>query len=653
MRRNTLRIIADGQPVSWLGANFWSRTGGPLMWRSYDPAVISAELQVLREHGLTMTRSFFYWPDFMPGPDVIDEQMAARFADFLDRHAELGLTTVPTFIVGHMSGQNWDPSWRAGRDLMADGWLVGRQAWFAGQMVRRFGGHPAVAGWLVSNEMPLYGGEHAPHQTVTVWAQVIRDAVRAAGGHQPFSVGDGAWGVETSGRDNGFRLADMARLCDFLGPHVYPVGDDQIRQHYAAAWQCELAGTFGKPVVLEEFGVSSDFASGPNAARYYRHVLYHSLLAGATGWIAWNNTDYDLPGQDPYRHHAFEQGFGLTDVAGAPKPTLTEMQAFAATLRAIAAHRCVRADTDTALIIPAYLDTRYPFTDTADGAHIARTLAQAYVSARLADLAPALARESGGIGATGDGARLYLAPSVKQLLAPTAAALERLAANGACVYLSYSAGDTEWHRGPSYGRLDEAFGVRHQLDVGLVNAIEDEEVALRLHRDFGGLAAGTTLSFAVAGNQHSRAFLPVEPAQAEVIATDSRGRPALLQRRVGRGSLILCTYPVEHMAALTPQVNPDAAVTLYGALAVHAGVRRAVTADDPRIACDTLIRDDGAVFAVLASHAAELLTIKPVPAAGSGLAALGEEEILEGVTLDPFGISVLRVAGNGATAVSR
>jgi endo-1,4-beta-mannosidase len=653
MRRNTARIMADGQPVSWLGANFWSKTGGPLMWRSYDPAVVSAELQVLREHGLTMTRSFFYWPDFMPGPDVIDEQMAARFADFLDRHAELGLTTVPTFIVGHMSGQNWDPSWRAGRDLMADVWLVGRQAWFAGQMVRRFGGHPAVTGWLVSNEMPLYGGDHAPHQTVTAWAQVIRDAVRAAGGHQPFSVGDGAWGLETSGRDNGFRLTDMARLCDFLGPHVYPVGDDQIRQHYAAAWQCELAGTFGKPVVLEEFGVSSDFASGPNAARYYRHVLYHSLLAGATGWIAWNNTDYDLPGQDPYRHHAFEQGFGLTDVAGAPKPTLTEMRAFAATLRAIAAHRCVRADTDTALIIPAYLDTRYPFTDTADGAHIARTLAQAYVSARLADLAPALARESSGIGITGDGARLYLAPSVKQLLAPTVATLERLAANGACVYLSYSAGDTEWHRGPSYGRLDEAFGVRHQLDVGLVNTIEDEAVVLRLHRDFGGLAAGTTLSFAVAGNQHSRAFLPVEPAQAEVIATDSRGRPALLERRVGRGSLILCTYPVEHMAALTPQVNPDDAVTLYGALAVHAGVRRAVTADDPRIACDTLSRDDGTVFAVLASHAAEPLTIKPVPAAGSGLAALDDEEVLDGVTLDPFGISVLRVAGNGATAVSR
>jgi hypothetical protein len=34
MRRNTTRITAAGRPVSWLGVNFWSRAGGPLMWRS-------------------------------------------------------------------------------------------------------------------------------------------------------------------------------------------------------------------------------------------------------------------------------------------------------------------------------------------------------------------------------------------------------------------------------------------------------------------------------------------------------------------------------------------------------------------------------------------------------------------------------------------
>jgi hypothetical protein len=47
--------------------------------------------------------------------------------------------------------------------------------------------------------------------------------------------------------------------------------------------------------------------------------------------------------------------------------------------------------------------------------------------------------------------RLYLAPSVKQLLAPTGAALERLAVGGACVYVSYWPGDTAWHRGRRTG----------------------------------------------------------------------------------------------------------------------------------------------------------------------------------------------------------
>ena len=167
---------------------------------------------------------------------------------------------------------------------------------------------------------------------------------------------------------------------------------------------------------------------------------------------------------------------------------------------------------------------------------------------------------------------------------------------------------------------------------------------LRLHRDFGCLPAGTTLSFAVAGNEHSRAFLPVEPAGAEVIATDARGRPALLLRSVGRGSLILGTYPIEHMAALTPRVNPDDTVSLYPALAAHAGVRRPVTVADRRVACDTLVRDDGTGYAVLASHASEPLTVTPALADGDGLTTLDGIQTSDAVTLDPFGIRVMEIS---------
>src|SRR6266487_1222146 len=82
----------------WIGANFWSRTGGPRMWKRYDPAVVREELRVLAEHGCNVTRSFCYWPDFMPEPERLDEDVLARFGDFLDAHLELGLGTIPTFI---------------------------------------------------------------------------------------------------------------------------------------------------------------------------------------------------------------------------------------------------------------------------------------------------------------------------------------------------------------------------------------------------------------------------------------------------------------------------------------------------------------------------------------------------------------------------
>jgi hypothetical protein len=234
---------------------------------------------------------------------------------------------------------------------------------------------------------------------------------------------------------------------------------------------------------------------------------------------------------------------------------------------------------------------------------------------------------------------------VKQLLATTPAELERLAADGATVYVSYSAGANGWHRGPSFGRLNQLFGVTHQLDAGLGDPITDEVTEFTLQRDFGGLPRGTTLRFKVAGNEHSRAFLPVVPdATTEVVATDASGRPALLLRRVGAGSLILCTYPVEQMAALTPAVNPDDTVTLYAALAAHAQIRPPVTVDDPRVACDVLVRADGARFAFLVSHTDELLTVKPVLEQGCRLTTLDGEEVTGEVSIDSSGIAVFSIA---------
>ena len=145
-----------------------------------------------------------------------------------------------------------------------------------------------------------------------------------------------------------------------------------------------------------------------------------------------------------------------------------------------------------------------------------------------------------------------------------------------------------------------------------MNPIEDEVVTFTMQRDFGTLPGGATLRFRAAGTEYSRSYLPVRPDGAEVLAVDApRQARAAARGASAPGSVVLCTYPVEHMAAVTPRVNPEATSSLYDALARHAGVRRPVTVDDPRVACDTLIRDDGTLFAVLAGDAVEPVTVKP------------------------------------------
>jgi endo-1,4-beta-mannosidase len=610
------------------------------MWLQYRPDIVRQELEVLSEHGCTVTRSFCFWPDFVPEPERLDQQALEHFSDFLDAHAELGLETIPTFIVGHMSGENWDPPWRQGRDLYRDVWLVSQQAWFVGEIVRRFHQH-AVAGWLLSNEMPIYGGP-ASTEEVTAWARILVQAARAAGATQPISIGDGAWGVEVSGNDNGYSLRSLAPLVDFFGPHSYPMEDDQVRQFLTPAFACELVGSLGKPVVLEEFGVSSDFAADDHAAAYYRQVLHTSLLAGARGWLAWNNCDFDdLRHQDPYRHHVFELHFGLTDSQGRPKPQLRALRDFASLVSEFAENEWERVAGDAALVVPEHLERVLPFTEAAYRSDIRANLLQAYIAAREADLPVDLVRERDGLPG---GARLYLVPCGKLLTAPGIDRLRELAEAGATIYLSYFAGSTPTQRGPWLAWLDEIFGVRHRLRYGLVDPIEEDDVTLKFVDDLGEIAEGTSLTFRVAGEPSARAYLPLDPHGAEVVAVDGHGRPALLRHRLGAGTAVLCTYPLEHMAARSPDVNPEETWRIYSALAAEAGVERAVRVDDPRVLVG-LVRSGESETALFVNCAGDPITTEPI------VSGVELDLPTQALALEPFGVAAVPCADASRTRI--
>ena len=201
--------------------------------------------------------------------------------------------------------------------------------------------------------------------------------------------------------------------------------------------------------------------------------------------------------------------FGLTDKNGRPKPQLAEIARFSRLVADLDATGFEPIAGEVAIVVPEHFERVLVLTGADHRKDIRDNLFQAYIAAREADLPVSFVRERDGLGGP---AKLFLLPSAKLLMAPSADRLVELAKAGATVYLSYFPGSTPSQIGPWVPWLGELFGVRHKLRYGLVDAIEDDEVVFSFVEALGDLAGGDRLGFRVAGSESARGFLPVEPA---------------------------------------------------------------------------------------------------------------------------------------------
>jgi hypothetical protein len=313
------------------------------------------------------------------------------------------------------------------------------------------------------------------------------------------------------------------------------------------------------------------------------------------------------------------------------------MKHFAARLSELAPEGWETLAGDAAIVVPEHYERVLPFTIQQFREDMYADLLQCYVAAREADLPVSLLRERDGLPA---GARLYLVPSAKLITAPGAQRLLALAKGGATVYASYFAGSTNSRRGPWITPLEEIFGVRQHLRYGLIDPILEDVVTFELVEDLGELKPGETLSFKVGGSESARAFLPVEPTDAKVLAVDAAGRPALLRHSVGAGSTVLCTYPIEHMAAHRAFANPEDTWRLYSALASAAGVARPVRVPDPRVLVGA-IRAGSDEIAVFVNCSSDVVALEPVTAGALKLPPPGKWS-----TLEPFGVATVVCEGS-------
>ena len=561
-------LKVQGRPQFLLGVNYWSRAGGPLMWERFDEGVVRAELAQMRRIGLNTCRSFAFIPTFMPRPPALSTKAQERLKRFLDLCGDTGIWTIPTALVGHMSGENYGFPGQEGRCPYTDPEVRQWQQ----QMVRVVAGagadHAAVIAYLASNEMPLWGGR-SDADTVKDWAELLRRTLREHDADKPFSLGDGVMNLK--GGDNGFNVQALRGVVDFVGPHTYYTDADPLRQALNAEFCLRSVSYLGLPVLFEEFGCSADQASDENQVLYYREVLHACLTSGASGALGWCFTDFDLVEDSPYRFQTFELGFGITRADGSEKPVCEELRTFSKLVEDIGYETMEPPEPHAAILVPRYFNHQYPFS-WEDRDRMRRTLLQAYVLCAGAGLEAELVPEGTDLTPY----PLVLAPSTQKLMSPTWEGLLQHARQGNTIYWSYFGGDYNFHQGPWAHLFTELTGCRHRLRYACYDLPEDET-----HISGAGLALSTHTG---GGEPYPRAYLPLDPVEASVLARDSSGRPALVRKRHGAGQVFFLNHPWEYYLSQQANINEqDASYQLYDWLAQEAGVQRLVRCSEAAV----------------------------------------------------------------------
>jgi len=570
----------SGAAVYLIGANFWPKKSGPWMYREpWDADGIQRDLSELAQLGANVVRTFCFLPDFLPSPDAIDTTALQRLEMLVELAAQQELWSVPTFLVGHMSGENWAPDWSLGRDWYTDAGLLRASELLVQAVVTRFSGDARIAAYLVTNEWPLFAGVATPANGFA-WAERMCAAVRGADPHALVSLGDGSWDM-MAGEQTGLPTPALKETIDFVGPHFYPKETDSLRHSGFAAFAMRMLQPFGLPVLLEEFGCSSDQTTDENAAHYYRTVLWSAFGAGNCGSLFWNSHDFACEDKPPYDHHPYELHFGVLRTDGSPKPQAEEVRRFARVMRGHDPDEWQPQAAEALIGRCSYYTTAFPFDWGWTKKQLNNLYLQAYVTASLAGLNAAFVDLTSleACPAT----KLLLLPCLQQITTEDVAQLYRFADGGGTVYLS--CGGEPWFPG-----LADFIGAKPNIRYGLVEPPAGVPINLRLTSEgaaFTRAAAGEReLGFSVRGAERLAAPLRCSPLDATVLALDNRDDPALLLRPLGKGRVVFLTYPLEYYALNGLEGNADNPLwKVYAMVAKIGGVRPPISTGVPDVQC--------------------------------------------------------------------
>ncbi|MEA2065779.1 MAG: cellulase family glycosylhydrolase [Thermotogota bacterium] len=533
-----------------LGINYWSRSGALFMWEDefWNPTIIEEEIITMKSLRMNICRSFIFSNSFMREPEKVDKERIKRFKKFIALCEKHNLKTIPTFLVGHMSGENWDFEFRNNRDLYSDPFMLKQQEFLIRSIVEEIKNSRAIWGYLLSNEMPLYGGKSSPEKIYN-WASSLIQIIRKLDPDRPVGIGDGCWNA--LGGQNGFDLGRLSKIVDFFGPHMYVSEPDTYRHSLLAEFLIGFCKRYKLPVIMEEFGASSSHSSDENISRYYREVLFNTYFSGGKGALGWCLSDFDYPDMKPYVHHPFELNFGILDKEGNQKKVAEELTSFGNFVDSINSFK--RPEKEAAIVISRFYNEDFPFSED-DRIKMALNYIQSYTLAVKAGM------EVDIVGEKPDDWKEYkllIFPCAKKYSATTWENVIGYVKKGSNVYFSYFEGSTANQQGLWMHNFNEVTNCFHSRRYGLPNILP-ETLEISFHN------IKWDISTAYCESVWEKSFLPIHCSDNNEVIDLNKSGLKLVINKMENGKIFFLNFPIEYILGATPKVNDsDVSYSIY------------------------------------------------------------------------------------------
>ena len=496
-------------------------------------------------------RPFLFMPAFMDTPDQVDAQMIERLHFFMNQCESHELYTFPTFIVGHMSGEDWDVSWRNEANFITDSRVIEITRKYIVSVVKEVKSYSTVLGWLLSNELPNYIGSQSADD-IGNWVKEIIYTIKKEDPLRPVSIGDGAWSPEIIGEQSGFILRNLNKYQDFVGLHYYPRGMSPWHHTFTTAFRTRLAREWNRSVIVEEFGTSTTLCSEENQANYYRSVFYSALINGAQGALSWCLNDFDFENKRPYSHHAFEERFGIVKTDKSLKPAAEEFKKFKGIASELVQPEYQQIEQPAFLFIPSNYYYEYPYQFQPEFKQWYDLYLETFSLLKRANLdvrmvfEPAQELEnddqySHELHLNPEEYPVLFIPRMKLMTKPMRVELEHYIRTGGTVYFSF-ANDSwvlDWH---------ELAGVKTDCKFGVPDFNKSNSLDIIVKEDWGSFKRGQKLQIPLNNASPDFGYCPVLETSAKVIMEDISGSPFLIERSVGKGTVYFCAFPIEMLA---------------------------------------------------------------------------------------------------------